>query len=76
LAALVGSSWPYETAAGVLKRLSRVQLTDERLRQLTNEQGSILAQQYQLEAQQVLHEAVSMAQILAQREQSGHTAQQ
>jgi hypothetical protein len=76
LAALVGSSWPYETAAGVLKRLSGVQLSDERLRQLINEQGSILAQQYQLEAQQVLHEAVSMAQILAQREQSGHTAQQ
>ena len=40
LAALVGSSWPYETAAGVLKRLSGVQLSDERLRQITNEQGS------------------------------------
>lgn len=45
LAALVGSSWPYETAAGVLKQLSGVHLSDERLRPLTNEQGSLLAQQ-------------------------------
>ncbi len=72
LAALVGSSWPYETAAGVLKRLSGVQLSDERLRQLTNEQGSILAKQQQGQAQQVLQEAVSMAQIRAQREKSDH----
>lgn len=69
-AALVGSSWPYETAAGVLKRLSGVQLSDERLRQLTNEQGSARAKQQQSEAQQVLQEAVSMSQIRAQREQS------
>ncbi len=73
LAALVGSSWPYETAAGVLKRLSGVQLSDERLRQLTNEQGSILAKQQQGQAQQVVQEAVNMAQIRAQREQSAHT---
>jgi DNA-directed RNA polymerase subunit RPC12/RpoP len=32
VAALVGSSWPYETAASVLKHLSGVQLSDERLR--------------------------------------------
>jgi hypothetical protein len=32
LAALVGSSWPSETAAGVLKRLSGVHLSDERVR--------------------------------------------
>lgn len=76
LAALVGSSWPYETARGVLKRLSRVQLSDERLRQLTNEQGSILAKQQQTQAQQVLQEAVSIAQIRAQREQSDHTPKQ
>ena len=75
LAALVGSSWPYETAAGVLKRLSGVQLSDERLRQLTNEQGSILAKQQQGQAQQVLQEAVSMAQIRAQREKSDHSPQ-
>ena len=73
LAALVGSSWPYETAAGVLKRLSEVQLSDERLRHLTNEQGSILAKQQQAQAQQVLKEAVSMPQIRAQRAQSSHT---
>lgn len=66
LAALVGSSWPYETAAGVLKRLSGVQLSDERLRQLTNEQGSALAKQQLAQAQQVLQEAVSLAQIRAQ----------
>lgn len=76
LAALVGSSWPYETAAGVLKRLSGVQLSDERLRQLTNEQGSELAQQQQSEAQQVLKEAISIAQIRAQREQSHAEAEQ
>jgi hypothetical protein len=70
LAVLVGSSWPYETAAGVLKQLSGVQLSDERLRQLTNEQGSVVAQQQQSEAQQVLTEAVSMTQIRGQREQS------
>lgn len=29
LAALVGSSWPYETAAGVLKQLSGVQVSRE-----------------------------------------------
>ncbi len=76
LAALVGSSWPYETAAGVLKRLSGVQLSAERLRQLTNEQGSSLAKQQQSEAQQMLHKAVSMEQIRAQREQSGHMPKQ
>ena len=37
LAALVGCSWPYETAASVLQRLSGVQLSDERVRQLTNQ---------------------------------------
>jgi transposase-like protein len=62
LATLVGSSWPYETAAGVLKRLSGVQLSDERLRQLTNDQGSALAQQQHSEAQQVVQEAVNMQQ--------------
>jgi hypothetical protein len=76
LAALVGSSWPYEMAASVLKRLSGVQLSDERLRQLTNEQGSILAKQQQAQAQQVLQEAVSMSQIRAQREASGHMPKQ
>jgi hypothetical protein len=76
LATLVGCSWPYETAAGVLKRLSGVQLSHERLRQLTNEQGSLLAEQQQAQAQQVLQEAVSMAQIRAQRAQSGHTPKQ
>jgi hypothetical protein len=68
LAALVGSSWPYETAAGVLNQLSGVQVSDERLRQLTNEQGSILAQQQHEQAQQVLHESVSMELIRAQRD--------
>jgi hypothetical protein len=70
LAALVGCSWPYETAAGVLKRLSGVQLSDERLRQLTNQQGSKQAQLQQKEAQQVLREAVNMQQIREQRERS------
>jgi hypothetical protein len=45
LAALIGSSWLYETAAGVLKQLSGVHLLDERLHQLTNEQRSALARQ-------------------------------
>src|SRR5579859_1929593 len=76
LAALVGSSWPYETAAVVLKRLSGVQLSAERLRQLTNVQGSALAKQQQHEAQQVLREAVSMSQIRAQRAHSQAAARQ
>ncbi len=70
LAGLVGSSWPYETAAGVLKELSGVQLSDERLRQLTNEQGSALAKRQHSEAQRVLKEAIAMPEIRAQREHS------
>ncbi len=45
LAALLGSSWPYEPAAEGLKQLSGVQLSDERLRQLTSQRGKALAQQ-------------------------------
>lgn len=74
LAGLVGSSWPYETAAGVLKRLSGVQLSDERLRQLTNEQGSTLAKQQQAQAQQILSDAISLPQIRAQRAQQAPKA--
>jgi hypothetical protein len=70
LASLVGSSWPYETAAGVLKRLSGVQLSDERLRQLTNEQGSLLAKQQQAHAQQILSDAISLPLIRREREQT------
>jgi hypothetical protein len=69
LASLVGSSWPYETAAGVLKRLSGVQLSDERLRQITNEQGSAAAELQREQAQQILEEAVDLAQIRAERTQ-------
>jgi hypothetical protein len=76
LVALVGSSWLYETAAGVLKRLSGVQLSDERLRQLTNKQGSALAEQHYEQAQQVLKKAVSLSQIRAQRAQSGQDVKQ
>jgi hypothetical protein len=60
----------------VLKRLSGVQLSDERLRHLTHEQGSELAQHQQSEAQQVLQEAISRAQMRAQREQSHPEAEQ
>jgi hypothetical protein len=70
LATLVGSSWPYETAAGVLKRLSGVVLSDERLRQITNEQGQTLAKAQREQAEQGLQEAVSMEQIRTQRERS------
>ncbi len=66
LAGLVGSSWPYETAAGVLKQLSGVQISDERLRQLTNEQGRALSQQ-QADAQQLLSAATRLPSIRAQR---------
>jgi hypothetical protein len=69
LASLVGSSWPYETAAGVLQRLSGVQLSDERLRQLTNEQGSALAHQQQASAQRLLSDAISLPQIRHERAQ-------
>ena len=67
LAALVGSAWPYETAAGILKRLSGVQLSDERLRQLTNEQGSCLARQQQAHAQQVLADAIDLPLLRRER---------
>lgn len=76
LAALVGSSWPYETAAGVLKRLSGVQLSDERLRQITNEQGKVVAKDQEEQAEQVLQEAVSMQQIRAQRTQADSSGAQ
>jgi hypothetical protein len=55
------------TAAGVLKRLSGVQLSDERLRQITNEQGKAVANKQREQAEQGLQEAVSMEQIRAQR---------
>ncbi len=67
VAGLVGSSWPYETAAGVLQRLSGVQLSDERLRQLTNEQGRAAASQQQAHAQQILADAISLPQIRRER---------
>ncbi len=67
VAGLVGSSWPYATAAGILKRLSGVQISDERLRQLTNEQGRALAQHQQAHAQQVLADAVSLPLIRRER---------
>lgn len=73
LAALVGGSWPYETAAGVLERLSGVQLSEERLRQLTNEQGTALAKRQHSEAQRGLKEAIDMSEIRAQREHSQDT---
>lgn len=76
LAALVGSSWPYETAAGVLKRLSGVQLSDERLRQITNEQGTAVANEQRKQAEQVMREAVSMQQIRAQRTQASSSQAQ
>lgn len=40
-----------------------MQLSDERLRQLTNEQGSAVATQQQDEAQQTLKEAVNIQTI-------------
>ncbi len=39
LAVLVGSSWPYETAAGVLARLCGAQISAESVRQLTVRAG-------------------------------------
>jgi len=74
LASLVGSSWPYETAAGVLQRLNGVQRSDERLRQLTNEQGSALAHQQQASTQRLLGDAISLPQIRQERAQQSPTA--
>ncbi len=67
LAALVGRAFPYETAAGVLTRLSGVQLSDERLRQITNAQGKTAANQQQEQGQHLVEKAVNMEQIHAQR---------
>jgi hypothetical protein len=44
-----------------------VQISDERLRQITNEQGSVAAKNQREQAQQILQEAVSRQQIRAQR---------
>lgn len=63
LAVLVGSSWLYETVAGVLKRLSGVHISDKRLRQISYEQGSALAKQQREQAQQGVKKAVDMEQI-------------
>lgn len=70
LTAWVGSCCPYETAAGVLKRLSGVQFSDEQLRQLTNEQGQAVAKAQRSQAEQGLKEAVDMELIGSQREQA------
>lgn len=69
LAALVGCSWPYESAANVLKRLSGVQISDERVRQLTNEQGRVAAKEQKAKAEEVVAEAVNMTQLREQRAQ-------
>ncbi len=69
LASLVGSSWPYQTAAGMLMRLSGTQLSAERLRQLTNEQGTRLAELQQTQAKQVLADAVNLSLIRRERTQ-------
>jgi len=53
-----------------------VSLSDERLRQLTNEQGRAVAKAQREQAEQVLKEAVNMEQIRAQREQSSHMYKQ
>jgi hypothetical protein len=74
LAALAGSAWPYETAAGVLKQLSGVQLSDERVRQLTNEQGCQLASQQQQAAELRLQEAVSLAHLRREHEHTPRPA--
>ncbi len=66
LAALLGSSWPYETAASVLKRLWGVDLSDERRRQITHEQGKAVADEQRERAEQVVKEAVNRQQIRAQ----------
>ena len=47
-----------------------MQLSDERLRQITNEQGKAVANEQREQAEQVLQEAVSMEQIRAQRTQA------
>ena len=67
LATLVGSAWPYETAVGILKRLSGVHLSDERLRQLTNEQGSFLAHQQQSHAELLLADAINLPLLRRER---------
>ena len=74
LATLVGSSWPYATAASILKRLSGVQLSAERLRHLTNEQGTRVAELQRTHAQQVLADAVNPARIRRERVQPNSAA--
>jgi hypothetical protein len=74
LATLVGSSWPYQTAAGILTRLSGVRLSDERLRHLTTERGGTLARQQQAHAEQVLADAINPTLIRRERAERGSAA--
>jgi hypothetical protein len=74
LATLVGSSWPYQTAAGILKRLSGVHLSSERLRYLTNEEGTRQAQRQQAQAQQGFADAMNPALIRRERAEVGPAA--
>jgi len=69
LAALVGCSWSYETAAGVLKRLRGVQFSAEHVRHLTNEQGKALASQQHEQAWQILKGAVGLQRMRSQHGQ-------
>lgn len=67
LAALVGCSWPYEAAAGVLKELCGAVISDERLRQITNQRGKAQADKQLQEAEQVVNP--TMQDIRKQRDQ-------
>jgi hypothetical protein len=52
--ALAGASWPYATAAGVLRHLSGVQISAEEVRRQTVRAGQRTAAAQQAEAEQVL----------------------
>lgn len=73
VAALVGSSWPYATAAGVLHQLCGTHISDESLRQITNEEGTLRALQELEQAKQVV--APTMQQIRSERDEEARRKQ-
>lgn len=67
MAALVGCSWPIDPAAGVLKELCGAVISDERLRQITNQRGKAQADKQLQEAEQVVNP--TMQHIRRERDQ-------
>jgi hypothetical protein len=61
VAVLAGSSWPYETAVGVLGKLCGAEISHETVRQVTNAAGKAEAEQELEEAKRVVEPSLEEA---------------